>query len=126
MGRTEEVMITFGVSLLFLPLLTGFAEAQCEISVKNVGHEPFTWHMEYADGWIYERNLTYGAHDNFECACVPHDMKIIYQDYYCYHYMNCVHNYDYEVDITEYAIYINVGHDNVEICTLCIVLKIQL
>merc|ERR1712189_140570 len=79
MGRTEEVMITFGVSLLFLPLLTGFAEAQCEISVKNVGHEPFTWHMEYADGWIYERNLTYGAHDNFECACVPHDMKIIYQ-----------------------------------------------
>ena len=89
--------------------------------------------MEYAGGWIYEKNLTYGTHDNYGCARVPHDMKIIYQvhkncecqlyfsqfqDYYCYHYMNCIHNFDYEVDITDYAIYINVGHENVEICPL--------
>ena len=78
----------------------------------------FTWHIEYAGDWIHEKNLTLGQHDNYDCACVPHDMKILYQDYYCCHYMNCTNGFDYEVDITDYAIYINVRHDNVEICPL--------
>ena len=111
---------------------------------------------------------------------------MIYGDYFCYHYMNCIHSYDYEVkcllelrkktkyggavayilspsnklfgnfffgkvmletillaaislyismyphinihihqpkpfrqvDVTEYAIYINVGHENVEMCVI--------
>eukprot|EP00090_Calanus_glacialis_P022242 TRINITY_DN34333_c0_g1_i1.p1 TRINITY_DN34333_c0_g1~~TRINITY_DN34333_c0_g1_i1.p1 ORF type:complete len:111 (-),score=23.74 TRINITY_DN34333_c0_g1_i1:71-403(-) len=105
-------------SILVVSLLVGLVQGQCEISVKNVGQKDFTWHIEYAGDWIHEKNLTLGQHDNYDCACVPHDMKILYQDYYCYHYMNCINGFDYEVDITDYAIYINVGHDNVEICPL--------
>merc|ERR1711915_601360 len=116
--KVEVIMETFRLVLIFSSIFAAFVNSQCEISVKNVGQKPFTWHMEYAGGWIYEKNLTYGTHDNYGCACVPHDMKIIYEDYYCYHYMNCIHNFDYEVDITDYAIYINVGHENVEICPL--------
>ena len=26
-----------------------------------------------------------------------HCSQILYLDYYCYHYMNCISNYDYEV-----------------------------
>merc|ERR1712080_16096 len=102
------------LSLLFL----GLVSAQCEISLKNVGRYDFTWHIEYANNFVYEKNLTTGEHDNYDCACVPHDMKILYKDYYCYHYMNCINGNLYEIDVTDYAIYINVGHDNVEMCVV--------
>jgi len=104
--------------LLLLTLVVALVYSQCEISIKNVGSEAFTWHIEYAGNWTHEKNLTTGEHDNYDCACVPHDMKILYKDYYCYHYMNCLQNDDYEVEITDYAIYINVGHENVELCVV--------
>merc|ERR1712080_618073 len=84
--------------LLPLCLLLVLVYSQCEISIKNVGQVDFTWHIEYAGNWTHE--------------------KILYKDYHCYHYMNCIHNNDYEVEITDYAIYINVGHDNVEMCVV--------
>merc|ERR1712002_49998 len=118
MGSCLGKMLRFTDFLIVSVLLVSFVNSQCEISVKNVGHNDFTWHLDYNGDYIHEKNLTYGEHDNYECACVNHNMKIMYQDYYCYHYMNCIHNFDYEVDITDYAIYINVGHDNVEICPL--------
>jgi len=90
----------------------------CEISVKNVGENPFTFHIEYAGGNIHEADLVTGQHDNYECLCLPHDMKIIYQDIYCYHYMNCIDNGDYQVEVTNHAIYINVGNNNVETCLI--------
>merc|ERR1712025_1384091 len=98
----SRMFILIGLIFGLLPMIFG----QCEISVKNVGMNDFTWHIEYANGYIHE------------CACVPHDMKIIYLDYTCYHYMNCINNNDYEVEVTDYAIYINVGHDNVEMCVI--------
>merc|ERR1711935_212808 len=103
---------------LHLLLATSILSLECEVSVKNVGVNDFTWHIEYANDWVHEKNLTSGAHDNYDCACVPHDMKILCLDYFCYHYMNCVSNYDYEVEVTDYAIYINVGHENVEMCVI--------
>merc|ERR1711955_134419 len=115
LGRMfSRMFILIGLIFGLLPMIFG----QCEISVKNVGMNDFTWHIEYANGYIHEKNLTYNQHDNYECACVPHDMKIIYLDYTCYHYMNCINNNDYEVEVTDYAIYINVGHDNVEMCVI--------
>ena len=60
-------------------------------------------------------------------------MKIHYGGGYCYHYMNCLDGQviepiqrpmtcnfcqDFEVEVTEYAVYINVGHNNVEICVI--------
>ena len=40
------------------------------------------------------------------------------EDFYCYHYMNCFDNQDFEVEVTDYAVYVNVGHDNVEMCVI--------
>merc|ERR1711936_144761 len=104
--------------LLILTLFLGLSSG-CEISIKNVGQVSFTWHMEYAGDWAYDNTLTAGQPDNYECACVPHDMKIILDDgFYCYHYMNCLDNDAYEVEVTDFAIYINVGHRNVETCVI--------
>merc|ERR1712168_1088520 len=108
------LLVSVSVCLLMLVNQTW----QCEVSVKNVGLKDFTWHIEYAGDWDHEKNLTTGEHDNYDCACVPQDMKIIYGDYFCYHYMNCINNFDYEVEVTDFAIYINVGHDNVEMCAV--------
>ena len=32
--------------------------------------------------------------------------------------MNCLDNQDFEVEVTDFAIYINVGHNNVEMCVI--------
>ena len=45
-------------------------------------------------------------------------MQVLHGDFYCYHYMNCLDGRDYEVEVTDYAIYINVGHTTVETCIL--------
>ena len=74
-------------------------------SPKADTQHDFTWHIEYANDWVHEKvrwihnkekelcpkpalspwkvlalcvrqNLTTGAHDNYDCACVPHDMKV--------------------------------------------------
>merc|ERR1712126_490506 len=104
MGVSYQLLFLMLMKIYFAPLsliLVPHFTSECEISVKNVGMKAFTWHIEYAGGYIHERNLTSSQHDNYECACVPHDMKIIYQ-----------------VEVTDYAIYINVGHENVEMCAI--------
>merc|ERR1711913_12440 len=105
---TALTFLTLGVTL----------STQCEITLKNVGHVAFNWTLEYAGHLEHESSLEPDAHDNWTCLCLPHDMKIIYKDIYCYHYMNCLHNYQYEVEVTDYAIYIDVGHDNVKTCVI--------
>eukprot|EP00091_Calanus_sinicus_P025347 TRINITY_DN9625_c0_g1_i2.p1 TRINITY_DN9625_c0_g1~~TRINITY_DN9625_c0_g1_i2.p1 ORF type:complete len:127 (+),score=22.35 TRINITY_DN9625_c0_g1_i2:186-566(+) len=106
------------LKLVTLALCLGLA-SMCDISIKNVGQVAFTWHIEYAGSWDYDKTLEAGQHDNYECACVPHDMKILVgEDFYCYHYMNCLDNQDFEVEVTDYAVYINVGHNNVEMCVI--------
>ena len=60
-----------------------------------------------------------GDHDNYECSCLPHDMEVrlavsfikfifkamnkvfnFKQDgFYCYHYMNCINNNEYEIEV---------------------------
>merc|ERR1711928_118069 len=75
----------------------------CEIAVTNVGKATFTFHMEYAGGNIHEAELSAGAHDNYSCTCLPH-------------YMNCIDQGHYQVEVTDHAIYINVGNKNVEMC----------
>merc|ERR1712055_142051 len=116
-SRMQTPSLTSLTSLAILAL-TVTLSSQCEISLKNVGHVPFNWTLEYAGNLEHESSLEPGAHDNWTCLCLPHDMKIIYNDIYCYHYRNCLDNDTYEVEITDYAIYIDVGHNNVETCVI--------
>merc|ERR1711936_400352 len=89
----------------------------CEIIVKNVGQKPFTYHMSYAGSNDYYKDMNPGDHDNYECSCLPHDMEIRLADgFYCYHYMNCINNNEYEIEVTDYAIYISVGREVVDMC----------
>ena len=94
----------------------------------------FKWHISYAGDWDYEKELGPGEHDNYSCACVPHDMEIRLvrlhmillnlkissqaDGFYCYHYMNCIDGHDYSVEVTNYAVYILVGDRTVESCVL--------
>ena len=101
--------------------------------------KPFTWHISYAGTNDYEKELAPGDHDNYNCACVPHDMDIrlpvskqdmfllmiiqylhlILKDgFYCYHYMNCLNENEYMIEVTDWAIYINVGQETVDMCIL--------
>merc|ERR1712215_419031 len=98
MGTLHSTMFR----LLLLALCVALF-SQCEISVKNVGQVTFTWHIEYAGSNEYENSLAGGEHDNYECTCLPH-------------YMNCLENPDFEVEVTDYAIYINAGNNNVQMC----------
>ena len=38
--------------------------------------------------------------------------------FYCYHYMNCIENKDFLVEVTDFAIYINVGSHTEKMCVL--------
>lgn len=81
--------------------------------------KPFTWHISYAGTNDYEKELAPGDHDNYNCACVPHDMDIRLPDgFYCYHYMNCINENEYMIEVTDWAIYINVGQETVDMCIL--------
>jgi len=91
----------------------------CDIIVKNVGQRPFTWHISYAGSNDYENDLAPQEHDNYNCSCLPHDMEIRLPDgFYCYHYMNCINGNEYMVEVTDYAVYISVGRDVVDMCIL--------
>merc|ERR1712154_143870 len=100
----------------FLPLRIF---SSMEIIMRNVGQKSFVWHMEYAGSNEYEKELEAGQHDNYSCSCLPHDMEIRLPDgFYCYHYLNCVHEFEYEVEVTDYAIYINVGQTTEKMCII--------
>ena len=43
---------------------------------------------------------------------------IIKDGFYCYHYMNCIENKDFLVEVTDFAIYINVGSHTEKMCVL--------
>eukprot|EP00095_Tigriopus_kingsejongensis_P010136 maker-scaffold75_size407189-snap-gene-3.14 protein:Tk10136 transcript:maker-scaffold75_size407189-snap-gene-3.14-mRNA-1 annotation:"50s ribosomal protein l27" len=90
----------------------------CEVSVKNVGLKTFGWRLSYAGN--VERNETVlpGESSNHACLCLPHDMYVDYDGFYCYKYMNCIDQNQYEIEVGEYAIYINVGNNNVATCVL--------
>lgn len=91
----------------------------CEIIVKNVGQKPFTYHMSYAGSNDYYKEMNPGDHDNYNCSCLPHDMEIQLPDgFYCYHYMNCINNNEYLVEVTDFAVYINVGTETVDMCVI--------
>ena len=38
--------------------------------------------------------------------------------FYCYHYMNCLNENEYMIEVTDWAIYINVGQETVDMCIL--------
>ena len=46
------------------------------------------------------------------------DISLSKDGFYCYHYLNCVHGFEYSVDVTDYAIYINVGQTVEKMCVL--------
>merc|ERR1711997_699117 len=105
-------------SLALIFLTVGFS-LQCEIIVRNVGQKNFVWHIEYAGNNQYENELGPQDHDNYSCSCLPHDMEIRLPDgFYCYHYLNCVHEFEYSVEVTDYAIYISVGQTVEKICIM--------
>merc|ERR1712098_749488 len=116
--ETQTKMQSSPITIVTLLLLGVSLSSQCEISLKNVGLVAFNWTLEYAGKLEHESTLEPEAHDNWTCLCLHHDMKIIYEDFYCYHYMNCITNDHYEVEVTDYAIYIDVGGENVKMCTV--------
>ncbi|XP_059084385.1 uncharacterized protein LOC131881511 [Tigriopus californicus] len=107
------------VRTLVLALVANLAlTSGCEITVKNVGLKTFTWRISYAGVEGHSKELQPGESENHACTCLPHDMYVDYEDIYCYHYMNCINKNQYQVEVGEYAIYINVGNKNVETCVL--------
>ena len=94
------------------------------------------WHISYAGNFDYEKELGPQDHDNYSCSCVPHDMEIrmpvspefslnfsedfeyLQDGFYCYHYMNCINNNEYLVEVTDFAVYINVGTETVDMCVI--------
>merc|ERR1712098_776307 len=117
-SQVKIMMQSIAISLLLL-LGVSFS-SQCEISLKNVGHVAFNWTLEYAGNLEHESSLEPAAHDNWTCLCLPHDMKIIYKDFYC-HYMNCIDNDQYEVEVTDYAIYRRGPRKCRDLCHLALI-----
>merc|ERR1712170_65085 len=112
--KTQNVM---GKQLLILAAFVAVSSG-CFITVGNVGQKDFHFHNEFAGTDDQDYDLTPGDHITNDCTCLPHDFFIYYGDFYCYLYMNCVENKNYQVEVTDYAIYINPDGKTQTLCLL--------